>query len=366
MSLPPNTTHQTTTLNGTIYHYLLSLPTAQDPSTPPKITGTIFLLHGWPDLSLGWRNQIRTLLSLDFRIICPDMIGYGRTSAPSSLSKYSFKTAADDLAVLARELGYGGEEKEGEGGGEGGGVVVGGHDWGGMIAHRFALHYPEIVKAVFTVCTPYRPPSRNYIPLEEVVEQVPNFRYQAHLAGEEVEKEVRTKKDIKKFLNALYGGRTEEGGAGFSVKHGVDFKILRESQRTKLMDEEMLDYYTEEYARHGIGPTLNWYRTREINHADEQYLLEVDPPRVKIECPVLFVQATHDTALPPSMSKGMERWAPRLRRREVEASHWALWEKPEEVNKTIEKWMHEDAVPLLSNSKECVTGVRERRGKSML
>ena len=288
------------------------------------------------------------------------MIGYGRTSAPSLLSKYSFKTATDDLAALARELGCG----EGEEGG--GGVIVGGHDWGGMIAHRFALHYPQMVKAVFTVCTPYSPPSRNYMPLEEVVKKVPNFGYQAQLVGGEVGREVKTKEDVTRFLNALYGGRTREGVSGFSVNHGVDFSILRELQRTKLIDKEMLDCYTEEYSRHGIGPTLNWYRTREINHADEQYLLETDPPRVKIECPVLFVQATGDTALPPSMSQGMERWTPRLRRREVKASHWALWERPEDVNNIIGSWIREEIIPILSEDSTGVKDANDEKGKSML
>ena len=294
------------------------------------------------------------------------MIGYGRTvasssspssssSSPSSadsndggdLEKYSLKTAADDLASLIHQLVYpegkaaAREEEE-----ERRGIIVGGHDWGGMIAHRFALWYPELVRGLFTVCTPYTPPSKEYIPLQEVVKRVPNFGYQIQLAGGEVEEKVKTKEQIKGLLNGLFGGRTKDGNVGgFDVRAGIDFTCLKDLTRTRLMSEEMLDYYAEEYSRQGVGPSLNWYRTREINHRDELKLLEMDPARVKIECPVLFISAKKDDALPPRMSRGMEKWVPRLTRREVDASHWALWEKPDEVNGWIGKWLDEAIVP---------------------
>lgn len=36
-------------------------------------------VHGWPDLSLGWRYQIPLLVNLGFRVVVPDMMGYGGT-----------------------------------------------------------------------------------------------------------------------------------------------------------------------------------------------------------------------------------------------------------------------------------------------
>ena len=35
----------------------------------------------------------------------------------------------------------------------------------------------------------------------------------------------------------------------------------------------------------------------------------------------------------------MARSIPRLTRRQVDTSHWALWEKPEEVNGIIKNWL---------------------------
>ena len=53
----------------------------------------------------------------------------------------------------------------------------------------------------------------------------------------------------------------------------------------------------------------------------------------------MFIQATDDEALPPKLSEGMERFVPNLTRKEVKSSHWALWEKPVEVNGMIREWL---------------------------
>lgn len=70
----PRVTHHTVTLNGHKWHYLLG--------TPPSPVGTILLVHGHPDLAFGWRYQVPHLLSLNLRVIVPDMLGYGDTDAP--------------------------------------------------------------------------------------------------------------------------------------------------------------------------------------------------------------------------------------------------------------------------------------------
>ena len=61
---------------------------------------------------------------MGFRVVCPELIGFGRTEAPpvspglssDSIEFYGFKRAADDIKELARQL-------------ECPRIVVGGHDW---------------------------------------------------------------------------------------------------------------------------------------------------------------------------------------------------------------------------------------------
>jgi pimeloyl-ACP methyl ester carboxylesterase len=58
-----------------------------------------------------------------------------------------------------------------------------------------------------------------------------------------------------------------------------------------------------------------------------------------ISKPALFIQATYDSVLKPEMAKNMESLLPNLTRGEVPATHWALTQKPEEVNSIIRKWL---------------------------
>jgi pimeloyl-ACP methyl ester carboxylesterase len=79
---------------------------------------------------------------------------------------------------------------------------------------------------------------------------------------------------------------------------------------------------------------VNWYRQRRTNWEEDQALLS----RKQITQPVLFIQATRDSVLKPEMSKNMENFIPKLTRGEVRAAHWALTQKPEEVNAIIHQW----------------------------
>ena len=58
-----------------------------------------------------------------------------------------------------------------------------------------------------------------------------------------------------------------------------------------------------------------------------------------IDIPVLFIAASKDAALPPSMSARMEQFVPNLTRKEVATSHWALLEAADQVNGMIKRWL---------------------------
>lgn len=317
--------HCTANLNGRTYHYLLGKPQGEPQAT-------IFLIHGWPDLSFGWRYQIPVLLDLGLRVVAPDMMGYGGTDAPkappASLAVYSYKSAADDLAELARQL-------------DAPQIILGGHDWGGAIAYRVALWYPQLITALFSVCTPYFPPAKSYYPLEQLVKSVlPNFTYQLQLAGPDVESAIQSPAQVKQFLSAVYGARGANGETGFTTLEGVQIANLPLLKHTPLLSEDELDYYARQYSQHADRPLhgpLNWYRTRELNFKDEEVLAARGEHKMEVPC--LFVLATKDGALPPSMSANMDKSFVDLTRGEVEASHWALWEKPLEVNELIRKFL---------------------------
>ncbi|KAJ5620264.1 Epoxide hydrolase [Penicillium lagena] len=75
-----------------------------------------------------------------------------------------------------------------------------------------------------------------------------------------------------------------------------------------------MDFYVDGFQHHGLGAPLNYYRTREINHYDEMTSLNGST----IHVPVLFILAPQDQALPPRLSKGMERFIPQLTLTDIE------------------------------------------------
>lgn len=79
---------------------------------------------------------------------------------------------------------------------------------------------------------------------------------------------------------------------------------------------------------------VNWYRTREQNYKEDLGLIGR-----KWNIPVLFIRATNDPALRPELSQHMARYIPDLTQAEVEGAHWVLWQKPDECNAIITKWM---------------------------
>jgi soluble epoxide hydrolase/lipid-phosphate phosphatase len=79
---------------------------------------------------------------------------------------------------------------------------------------------------------------------------------------------------------------------------------------------------------------VNWYRQRRTNWEEDQALLD----KKVIKQPALFIQARYDAVLKPEMSKNMLALIPNLTREEVAATHWALTQKPEEVNRCLKQW----------------------------
>lgn len=78
------------------------------------------------------------------------------------------------------------------------------------------------------------------ISLEDLVRTVaPHFAYQLHFASGELEKVIRSKAEIRQFLLALYGGRTEAGESGFDANKGVLVDKLGGLKLSRLLSEEV-------------------------------------------------------------------------------------------------------------------------------
>ena len=313
-------------VNGRNYSYLIAKPEGT-----PK--GHILLAHGFPDMAFGWRYQIPFLQSLGYVVVAPDLLGYGLTTSPAADDPaWSFKSMADDLAALSAAV-FGEDVK----------IILGGHDWGGGLVWRVALWHPELLLGVFSVCTPYNAPMPVYVDLETLVSsgKLASFKYQLQFISGEVEKHVKTPEDIRRFMLALFGARTTDTReVAFTVEDGIIFDRLdRLAPSTPLVSPEEMDEYVRLYSEGGagIGGPLQWYRLRKAVFDEEKPLAEKGP--FKVATPSLFVQATKDVALPQSMARKMEDNFDDLEMKTVEASHWALWHAPHEVNAAIKDWI---------------------------
>src|SRR2546421_12449104 len=91
----------------------------------------VVLCHGWPELSYSWRHQIPALAAAGFRVVAPDMRGFGQTSAPAEVNAYSIFDNVGDMVALVAALG----EKR---------AMVVGHDWGAPVAWQCAMFRADI------------------------------------------------------------------------------------------------------------------------------------------------------------------------------------------------------------------------------
>jgi pimeloyl-ACP methyl ester carboxylesterase len=103
----------------------------------------VLLLHGWPDRATLWQHQIDTLAARGFRVIAPDLRGFGDSDRPAEVERYGLRTVLGDLLGLLDVL-------------EVGEVRVAGHDWGALVAWALAAFAPERVTrlAAFSVGHP--------------------------------------------------------------------------------------------------------------------------------------------------------------------------------------------------------------------
>ncbi|ETI41750.1 hypothetical protein L914_12574 [Phytophthora nicotianae] len=293
----------------------------------PRDALPVVLVHGWPDLWFGWRHQIQALQS-SYRLIVPDLRGFGQSSTPQNVEAYGAKNVTNDLAALLDGLDI---EK----------AAFLGHDWGGGMVWRMCLYHPERVIAVGAVCTAYTPPAKRLMPLDVVVAKVPYFSYQKILAdAENTGKMLDTAP--RRFLTAVFRKHSEMSptledgkmpiiGTLQGMTNSTD-PIF--TQRSAMLSEKELQYYVDQYKRSKFQSTCQYYATREIDFKDEQGMAPI------INHPALFIAAANDHVLKPELAHKMHRFLPNLETHVVDdAGHWVLWEQKERVNGILKAWL---------------------------
>ncbi|HTO54897.1 MAG TPA: alpha/beta fold hydrolase [Myxococcota bacterium] len=257
----------------------------------PRGGKPVYLLHGFPDSSYLWRHQVPKLVDAGYRVIVPDLRGFGLSDKPASVDAYAMPTLIGDalgvLDVLQVPRAH---------------VVC--HDWGAALGWALAIFLPDRVERLVALSV-------------------------GHLAGFGAAGMEQREKSWY-MLYFQYEGIAEE------ALRADDWKLFRDWTR----NHAELPHWIEDLSRPGaLTAALSWYRAN-VNPARPNVLAMDYPP---VKAPTLGIWSSHDAYLTEAQmtaSKAFVEGPWRYERLEG-ASHWLQLDQPERVSSLILDWLGE-------------------------
>ena len=274
-------THGYADVNGVRLHY------AEAGSGP-----LVLLLHGFPEFWYAWRRQIPVLADAGFRVIAPDLRGYGLSSKPAGWRSYSIDRLAGDVAALVHHLGAGR-------------ASVVGHDWGGVVAYSAAMEHPALVERLAILNVPH--PAR-------------------------MAEGLRTLRQLRKswYMFAFQAPRLPEA----AIRRG-NFAAFKQGFREEApgaYSERDIELYEQAWEQPGaVAAMVNYYRAA-LRRAPRSQLEQLRP----ISAPTLIIWGERDKHLGAELAEPDPEWVPDARvERIADASHWVEHDAPERVNELL-------------------------------
>lgn len=308
----------------------------------------VVLLHGFPELAHSWRNQIPALVDAGYRVIAPDLRGYGLTDRPPEVEAYDLAHLTGDLVGLLDAL-----EIET--------AVWMGHDWGGILAWQMSLFHRERTAGVISVGTPHIPhwghwlqpeltaglapegflPDARADPVQQMRQVYSSDMYVLMiLDGDEGDRllDLDPARSFRSMMRRNIISPADYFSLPAEYRQMAFFSPLG-SPETPLLGEEILTgdelaYFASTFAKTGFTPAANWYRNLSRNW---EAGLTIDQT---VRVPSLMITASDDVVFTPGMAEGMVDHVPDLEIVRIEgAGHWIQLEKPAEVNEAAVGWL---------------------------
>ena len=298
---------------------------------------TLLLLHGCPDTASLWSDLIsKHLLPAGYGVIAPDLLGYGSTGKLDDFERYSLAEICGHLRVvlIAEQV-----EK----------VIVLGHDFGAALASKMYSYNPEYVAGLITLGTAFVPPSPHpfdFVQIRAMQEQYLGYCsmwYFPLFTSEDGAAKIEA--HLEQMFTVLHGGGQRmkdvlcvEGGIEAWLEDGAnaDAEVLPYAQ-----DPEFRKAWTDRLKQDGWTGPLNWYKaiTGDVGIDDEKAAIEAG--RDVLDVPYLFVAATQDPLAPAAAVQGLQAQGllKDVMVKSVEAGHWCMLEKPDEVGSAIVTWL---------------------------
>ena len=285
----------------------------------------VLLAHGWPESWYSWRHQITALAKAGYRVVAPDMRGYGETDAPADVDAYDIVHLAADMVGILDALG---EET----------AIMVGHDWGSIVAWNSVLLHPDRFTALIAMSVPYGGRAQRS-PLESWQDTFDdNFFYILYHNESGGVAEAEYDNDPRGLLSRLYLSPRSPREAPMITdpKRSAGGWIGRLGAPKGLPDwlgADDLDYFVTQFEHAGFRGGVNYYRNFHRNWEITEHLMSA-----KVAVPTLFIAGERDIviagATAEALTNSMNRVVDDLRAVVLlpEIGHWVQQEAPEETN----------------------------------
>ncbi len=131
-----------------------------------KNAPVVLMLHGEPSWSFLYRKMIGPVVAAGYRVIAPDLIGFGRSDKPSQRSDYTYQRHLDWVRQVLTQL----ELRD---------ITLVCQDWGGLLGLRLVGEHPElfarVVAANTMLPTGDQHPGEAFLQWQQFSQTVPAF-----------------------------------------------------------------------------------------------------------------------------------------------------------------------------------------------
>ncbi|SDS09480.1 Pimeloyl-ACP methyl ester carboxylesterase [Halopseudomonas xinjiangensis] len=283
-------------------------------------------VHGWPECWYSWRHQMVLLANAGYRVIAPDMPGFGQTQGYAEIADYTIERTGRFLSDLIAEAGVSN-------------VLLLGHDWGAINVWGFALQYPHKVSKMVVMSVPLKPLGEQP-PTEQLRELFQDrFFYQLYFQQPGVA-EAEFDADPEGILRALFCSPDTPRAKpvlGKSISEGGGWigRLGKPLEQPGWLTDEAIAYYVKTYRQSGFAGGLHYYRNIDRNWRIMQRYADA-----RIDCPVLFLSGEMDYATQRATAEHLvAQMIDRVPSLTVQVlpdkGHWLQGEATEEVNRAL-------------------------------
>jgi len=274
----------------------------------------LLLVHGFPEFWYSWHHQLREFQN-DYHVVAVDLRGYGESSKPTSVSDYAVPKLVEDLRQTVIALGKSR-------------CTVVAHDWGGVLAWRLALKYPDLVEKLIVMNCPH-PNAVQNLSLPTKLKQALKTWYMFFFQCPYLPEMLLRANDMQLLVTML---KTPPGGC-------VNPNALTDE------DVEAWKYTFQQPG--AFTPPIHYYRSargrpppkEHIGPAEHNVGSKKSPPGDIVQPPTLVIWSTGDIVLGPELAHSSLQFCQKGSLRMLDASHWTQFDKPELCNQAIREFL---------------------------